>query len=119
MHKQNAKLWTAVAGLVFACPSLVCLYTGVGILIGQGSYTPDANTMAGQTISPILGLPLLCLGLLPWALPFGVWRYASKRPAPPAADEARSRSLSEGYSPFSVDPYHDADANMSSMDSDT
>ncbi len=82
MHQQNAKLWTIITGVVIACPSAACLYLGVGILIGEGAFTPDANTIAEQTINPLLGLPLFCLGLLPWALPLIVWQIARRRPAP-------------------------------------
>lgn len=114
MHRQNAKLWTLITGAVVACPSLVCLYFGVGILIGQGQFTPDANTMDYQTINPLYGLPLLCLGLLPWLLPLAVWLIARRRPAPETG--APSGKSSAGYSPFSGDPYAEADTSMSDME---
>lgn len=107
MHQQNAKLWTLITGAVVACPSLVCLYFGVGILIGQGKFTPDANTLDYQTINPLYGLPLLCLGLLPWLLPLGVWLIARRRPAPQAGGS------SAGYSPFNGDPYVENTTNES------
>lgn len=81
MNQQNAKLWTAVTALVAACPSLFCCIMGFSMLAGGGTY--ELGGTSGQTPA-WLGLPIICLGLLPWALPIGVWLYASKRPAPPS-----------------------------------
>ncbi len=82
MNAQNAKLWTVVAGVVAACPSLFCCTMGFATLFGGGTY--EMGGTMGQTPAWV-GLPLICLGLLPWALPAIVWRYASTRPAPPEA----------------------------------
>lgn len=79
MRQDNTKQWVLVSAAVVACPSFVCLYAGVGTLIGKATFTPDANTVAEQMINPLLGLPLLCLGLLPLLLPLGVWFFVNRQ----------------------------------------
>ncbi|RME05668.1 MAG: hypothetical protein D6803_08445 [Anaerolineae bacterium] len=112
MHQENAKLWTVITGFVAACPSLFCCVMGIGTLAGGGTY--ELGSQAGQTPAWI-GLPLLCLAILPWLLPFGVWRYANSRPAPPNSS-AHASNKNQGYSPSQIDPYFDADIKQSDDD---
>ncbi len=116
MNAQNAKIWTGITGLAVACPSLFCCAMGLGTLLGGGTY--ELGSSSGQ-MPPWVGVPLLCLSLLPWLLPIGVWRYASKRPAPTDFEKLEQKGQNqESYSPFTIDPNYDADASTSSTDSD-
>ncbi|GEM_PF-6841187 len=75
---KNTGLWLALSAVVAACPSLFCFVFGVATLFGGGSYEVGAES--GQ-MPPSMGLVFLCLGLLPWLLPAGVWFYTRRRSA--------------------------------------
>ena len=118
MHKKNAVLWVVVAGLLVACPSLFCWGMGFGIFLGNAGYGTNPET---EQISLVWGVLMVAFGMLFWLLPLGVGRYASRRPAPAPKqpeDHTEDNATEQPYSPFSSDPYHDADASMQNMDSD-
>ena len=112
MDKNNSKLWIAGAGIVAACPSLFCCAIGIGTLTGAGTY--ELGSTVGET-PPAVGAVMICLGLLPWLLPAGVWTYMRRRPDVAPIQQERSSS-EQSYSPVSNDPSHDADASGQNMD---
>jgi hypothetical protein len=118
MHKKNALLWLIITGLLVSCPSFFCWGMGLGIFLSDAGYgsAPEA-----EQIPFAWGVVMLVFGLLFWLLPLGVWRYARRRPAPtPKPQSAQSPENSDGdpYSPFSSDPWYDANASVQNMDND-
>ena len=105
---NNQTLWLGLSGAVAACPSLACCLFGLSALAGTGTYATDMGggaTSAG-TVSPAVGLVFLCLSLVPWALPAGVWFYFRKKendnPASMTPPRAPTGGLRPGqpYSPW-------------------
>jgi len=65
---------------VAACPSFFCCLFGVVTLMGATTYeTEFGGTTSQGTMNPASGLLFLCLGLLPWLLPAGVWFYFRRK----------------------------------------
>jgi len=77
---QNRMLWLALSGVAAACPSLFCCFMGFTTMAGATTYTTEyGGTSATGTMNPAMGAVFLCLGLLPWLLPAGVWFYTRKK----------------------------------------
>ncbi|NPA26020.1 MAG: hypothetical protein GXO36_00250 [Chloroflexi bacterium] len=67
---RNAKLGLGCSALLAACSSLFCGFMGLVTLMGGSTYEVGAES--GQ-VPPGMGLVFLCLALLVWLLPAGVW----------------------------------------------
>ena len=77
---SNKNLWLLLSGVVAACSSFFCCLFGVVTLMGATTYeTEFGGTTSQGTMNPASGLLFLCLGLLPWLLPAGVWFYFRRK----------------------------------------
>ncbi len=77
---KSRTLWLVLSGVVAACPSFFCCLMGFTTLAGATTYeTEFGGATSSGTMNPAMGLVFLCLGLLPWLLPAGVWLYTRKK----------------------------------------
>lgn len=72
MNRQTATVITAISAVVALCLSLTCCGFGFASLAGGGTY--QFGSQGGQ-VPPMAGIPAICLGILVWALPAGLWFF--------------------------------------------
>jgi len=81
---SNRTLWLGVSSLVAACPSLACCFFGLAAFTGGATYEAElGGASSAGTMSPAMGLVFLCLSLVPWFLPAGVWFYFRRQSSSP------------------------------------
>ena len=76
MNKQTGMIITIVlAVLTLCCSSGFCLFGGL-VVAGQGEWSSDFGTtpQTGQ-MDPIVGVPIICVGILLWVLPVLAWFF--------------------------------------------
>ncbi len=77
---SNKVLWLAVTSTLAACPSLSCCVFGFSTLAGATTYETEVGGMTSTgTLDPAWGILLLCLAIVPWFLPAGVWFYLNRK----------------------------------------
>jgi hypothetical protein len=75
MSKQTGMIITiVVAAVTLCCSSFCCLFGGI-TLLGRGEWSADLGVPESGQIEPILGLPIMCLGILAWAVPLLLWLF--------------------------------------------
>jgi hypothetical protein len=69
MDRQKGIIITVATVLLVGCPSCFCMTFGLASALGGGTY--DVGTSTGS-IDPIIGVVLLCVGLIGLLIPVGV-----------------------------------------------
>ncbi len=77
---SNKNLWLLASGAVAACPSFACCLFALTTFAGATTYeTEFGGATSAGTVNPMMGFFFLCLSLVPWALPAGVWFYFRRK----------------------------------------
>jgi hypothetical protein len=64
--RQTGLIATIVSIFVVGIPACFCLFFGAVTAAGQGDFN-------GQPLDPMVGIGLVCLGLLALLIPAGLW----------------------------------------------
>ncbi len=77
---SNKTLWIGLSSAAAACPSLFCCFIAFTTFMGATTYeTEVGGTTSAGTVNPMMGFVFLCLALVPWLLPAGVWFYFRRK----------------------------------------
>ncbi len=76
MRRQTPTLLLILSLAIAVCLSMSCCTTGVISLAGGSTYQIGAQ---GGQVPPAAGIPLICLGVLVWVLPLGLWYRTRKQ----------------------------------------
>lgn len=75
MTRQTGIIITiVVAVLTLCCSSSCCLFGGIALL-GGGEWSTDLGIPQSGQIEPLLGIPIICLGILVWLAPLLLWIF--------------------------------------------
>ena len=75
MSKQTGMIITIVVAVLTLCCSSSCCLFGTITLLGEGTWSRELGVPETGQIEPLLGTPIICLGILVWIVPLLLWFF--------------------------------------------